>query len=444
MHEILTIQCGNAANYIGTHFWNLQDPTDTTDNSADIDHDVLFSAGQARNGLATYTPRLLIYDRAKNFGSMKRINALYSEPETPHYTDEQQVHQQQESGPRAPEHRFQQSLEQDEIPDGALLADSNVKFWSDYNTQFYRPESYLPLDSFASTNADWTTFDQGHEAFQTRDQTLDILDTDIRPFLEQCDLLQGFNIITDATDGWSGFSTALLIELATEFIKTSKCCHSATNPSSSTSIPRQGYLNTAQALLAVHDEVDAIIPLDSRSTWSGSARYGLWLDSLMVPFRSKKNRMTLSDVLSFLEPQHKLFSAVIDGQQLGQISGLLNRSFTIERGSSIATGSQNSQVLESRMIDSALQTYYRTHSSPIFPTAFPDDLRGAGSAVLGNTAYGSIAYMKRNRTMVAGIRGAKGYDERKGIVEELVELAGRYKSEVFGDSEDGSSDDDGF
>lgn len=434
MHEILTIQCGNAANYIGTHFWNLQDPTDT-EQSTDIDHDVLFSAGQARNGMDTYTPRLLIYDRAKNFGSMKRINALYHEPETPQ-SDVQVIHQ----GPRAPEHKFQQSLEDDAVPDGSLLSDANVKFWSDYNTQFYRPESYLPLDSFATSTADLDSFEEGHDVFTVRDQRLDILDADIRPFLEQCDLLQGFNVMTDFSDGWSGFSTALLIELSSEYSKSSKFCFAATRPED-----KKEYMNTSLAVLAIHDEVDAIVPLVSGPTWMGAARSGLWLDSLTVPLRSRQSQMHLnmSDLISFLSPQHKLFTATVDGHELGQISGLLESSFTVMRKQSKVQGEGKEKgVLESRMVNSALQTCYRNTSPPVFPSSFPELLQSPGSALLGDSARGSTAYLRRARDMVTGIRGAKGYQERKEMVEEMVELEGQYRDDAFGDSD--TSDDDGF
>lgn len=47
--EIITFQFGNYANYIGAHWWNIQEAGfnyDPTSVPSDINHDVLFREGQ--------------------------------------------------------------------------------------------------------------------------------------------------------------------------------------------------------------------------------------------------------------------------------------------------------------------------------------------------------------------------------------------------------------
>lgn len=84
MHEILTIQQGQRANYLGAHFWNTQESYftyDATQALSPIDHDVHFRPGLGYRGEETFTPRTLIYDLKGSFGSMRKGNGLYDETE---------------------------------------------------------------------------------------------------------------------------------------------------------------------------------------------------------------------------------------------------------------------------------------------------------------------------------------------------------------------------
>lgn len=424
MHEILTIQCGDTASYIGTHFWNFQDPTDE-EALKDNDHDVLFGSGQARNGMETYTPRLLIYDRAKNFGSMKRINALYEEPETP--MEDLTVVQ----GEVYTDHPFQKSLESETVPDGSLLCDANVRFWSDYNTQFYRPQSYLPIDSTVNTNA-FDQYELGRSAYTARNRDLDVLDSDVRPFLEECDLPQGFNIIADLHDAWAGWTTEMVQELASEFPKTPKFIYSSVHPT------QRGQCHAlGSTLLAVHDDIDAFLPLDCTPSWSKSASAALWIDSITLPMRSRRNALGFADVTSFMTPQHKLFSPRMHGVESSPIGGRADRRFRVVRDC-------GNSGLESQLMHGVLVSTYQHASKVVYPTSFPEFLQQSQvSASMDDCPTGSLTYLHKIRDMVAGIRGAHGYVERKEMCEEMTELEGVYQSELFNDEQD-SSDDDGF
>ena len=48
----------------------------------------------------------------------------------------------------------------------------------------------------------------------------DVLDQQLRPFVEECDLLQGLQVIGGGDDGWSGFGSAMLDRVRDEFGKT--------------------------------------------------------------------------------------------------------------------------------------------------------------------------------------------------------------------------------
>ncbi|XP_048600993.1 uncharacterized protein LOC125580516 [Brassica napus] len=66
--EIVTIQVGEFANFIGSHFWNFQDEllalasdpeSDPIFPNHNLDMDVLYRSGENQQGVSTYTPRLL-------------------------------------------------------------------------------------------------------------------------------------------------------------------------------------------------------------------------------------------------------------------------------------------------------------------------------------------------------------------------------------------------
>lgn len=64
----------------------------------------------------------------------------------------------------------------------------------------------------------WST---GEDLFSDLDKEHDLLDRDLRPFLEECDQLQGLQIITGIDDAWGGFAAKYLDRVRDELGKTS-------------------------------------------------------------------------------------------------------------------------------------------------------------------------------------------------------------------------------
>jgi hypothetical protein len=70
MREIVQVQVGNYANFVGAHFWNFQDEAlgisgqgeEEWQSNTGVDMDVLYRVGETRQGVPTYTPRLLAFD----------------------------------------------------------------------------------------------------------------------------------------------------------------------------------------------------------------------------------------------------------------------------------------------------------------------------------------------------------------------------------------------
>ncbi|KAF5202567.1 misato-like protein [Thalictrum thalictroides] len=88
MREIVTIQVGDFANFIGSHFWNFQDEllglaeephADQTYKNQSLDTDVLFRAGETQQGTLTYTPRLVSIGLQGSLGSLSSHGSLYND-----------------------------------------------------------------------------------------------------------------------------------------------------------------------------------------------------------------------------------------------------------------------------------------------------------------------------------------------------------------------------
>ena len=78
MREIITVQLGRKANFLGTHFWNTQESYQTfaPDPPSLVNHDIHFRQGHGPDGAETFLPRALIYDFKSEFGTLAKVNAL--------------------------------------------------------------------------------------------------------------------------------------------------------------------------------------------------------------------------------------------------------------------------------------------------------------------------------------------------------------------------------
>lgn len=81
MREIVHIQAGPLANFIGTHYFNTLEAyfsSEVPENEETaVAHDVSFREGIAPDGTETFCPRLLLFDYKQNFGALSQVSALY-------------------------------------------------------------------------------------------------------------------------------------------------------------------------------------------------------------------------------------------------------------------------------------------------------------------------------------------------------------------------------
>nr|POF23935.1 protein dml1 [Quercus suber] len=302
MHEILTLQFGQQANYVGTHYWNTQESyfTYADQDESVVDHDRSFRPGSGANGQETYTPRTLIYDLKGAFGTLRRENALY---ELQHGDSSQAGGWSSAAVPlRLPPitpSPYQTALDEGSVP--PRLASGSVRFWSDYNHIFYHPRSIVQLSDYEvnSSLMPFERYSTGEELFENLDREHDLLDRDLRPFLEECDQLQGIQVLSGIDDAWGGFAARYLERIGDEL---GKGCRWVFGLKDGRRLPRERVnfqsANTAQSVYAMNSPASIHVPLsslpsawpaylsmDTPTKWETSALQAALIESVTVSAR---------------------------------------------------------------------------------------------------------------------------------------------------------------
>ncbi|KAL2871938.1 misato family protein [Aspergillus lucknowensis] len=302
MHEILTIQLGQRANYLATHFWNLQESyfTYNGEEESPVDHDVHFRPGVGADGGETYTPRTLIYDLKGAFGTLRKSNALYELAEDlapgQGLWDGKEILQKLDPIPQS---EYQKSLDQGtSVPQ---LSSETVRFWSDYNRVFYHPRSIIQLNDYELNSnimpfEDWSL---GEELFNDLDKEHDLLDRDVRPFAEECDQMRALQIFTGSDDAWGGFAAKYVDRLVDEYgkkavlvwaIEDGKKAHQTIKLKHEINKARSMYAISPQAtmyapIMDPPTRLPATIHLHSRSEWYNSALISTAMETVTLPTR---------------------------------------------------------------------------------------------------------------------------------------------------------------
>lgn len=303
MHEILTLQFGQQANYLGTHYWNTQESyfTYAGENESPVDHDVSFRPGIGADGGETYTPRTVIYDLKGAFGTLRRENALYELQQQENPASDGQWSGRTDSLRLPPITPSPYQVALDAGLEPPTLSTESVRFWSDYNRVFYHPRSIIQLTEYELNSSlmpfeQWTT---GEDLFSALDREHDLLDRDLRPFLEECDQLQGIQVFSGTDNAWGGFASKYLERINDELGKGCRWMFGLSD-TQRTARDRQGQqlANTAQSLYALDSSASLHIPvqnvpswlpdyvsLDAASPWSTSALQAAAIESVTLPTR---------------------------------------------------------------------------------------------------------------------------------------------------------------
>ncbi|KAH7080898.1 protein DML1 [Paraphoma chrysanthemicola] len=321
MHEIVTLQFGERSNYLGTHFWNTQESyfTYPPEPESPVNHDVLFRPGIAPNGSDTFTPRALLYDLKGAFGSMRKINALYEPEDDRSILDQKGVWPSKpiiQQAQAIPPSTYQEHL--DAGLDPPALNSSSVRYWSDYSRVFYHPKSIVQLSEFDVNDKlmPFEKWDVGMDLFEKLEREVDLVDRDLRPFVEECDGIQGLQIFTGVDDAWGGWACGWLERLRDEYGKLSIWTWGLGDHGANASVGRERRMeqivNSSRSMQTLGEQSSVYVPisntpsrlpsylsLDPTSPWHVGALQAIGVESMTISSRLRTSvggRGTLQDL----------------------------------------------------------------------------------------------------------------------------------------------------
>ncbi|GFP99508.1 protein misato homolog 1 [Phtheirospermum japonicum] len=254
MKEIVTIQVGSYANFVGSHFWNFQDEllglADSPDSdqiftSNELNMDVLYRTGETQQGILTYTPRLVSVDFQGSLGSVSSHGTLYNDvPETSADTLTWAGPVTTQTSQPLKKNLFLQSLgcesgksnSHSEYEDKDIvecLENDGVQYWTDFSKVHYHPQSLYELSGVWSNVKDFNNYGIGREAFSMGLHAEEINER-LRFFVEECDLPQGFQFIIDDSGGFAGVASEFLENIADEYSNIPVLLYSVRGPELST------------------------------------------------------------------------------------------------------------------------------------------------------------------------------------------------------------------
>ncbi|KAI7862279.1 tubulin domain-containing protein [Spinellus fusiger] len=329
MREIITLQLGQLANFVGTHYWNTQEAYFYGDTSDVIDHDVLYRAGKTLTGVETFTPRVLIYDLKDEFGSLQKYNALFQTQDSNDVLWNEGINTiVTNTYQKSP---YQQELDRMEADPSYTAVDvkaieqldTTVKNWSDFNGIYYHPRSMNPIVTHQSesTLTPFDTYNGGRQAYIDNEKETAIFEDNFRFFLEECDQLQGFQLFTGVDNAMGGFAQGLLDDIRDECPKAAILTYGLSDtiriPSEERARQKQ-VINRAFAMARLTQLSTIYVPLytptSSRMAFSGNhgirPKYDLMyhtsavlssaIETVSLTYRLKKTPTNLIDTMSCL------------------------------------------------------------------------------------------------------------------------------------------------
>ncbi|XP_060664041.1 protein misato [Drosophila nasuta] len=373
--EIITLQFGTYANYVGAHFWNQQEANfvyDRDDNDSQVaeeelpHNDVLYREGRNEYNQTTYTPRLLTVDVGGTLGHLPMVGELYGNylPLLHEQTTDDVLQRTKESAeqsklntdgeldvlqqPTAAISEYQQDLLKNQVN----LVDKDYKLaescnsWADYLYARYHPRSFNVLPGLmrqADVQA-LGTHAAGVELWQSVDFNEEFCDR-IRLYAEECDGLQGFQLLFDIDDGFSGMASKCLEHLNDEYSRTNLALplHYPRNVGYAQADPRTAHnirvVNSVLSYGHLSDQASMFTPLSTLSTiwrnttlqsrhlpglkwqvdnlYQSSAVLAAFVDTATLGYRLRQTPETLSRFCQRICPAGRTMTAAAMSLPLG-------------------------------------------------------------------------------------------------------------------------------
>lgn len=210
-----------------------------------------------------------------------------------------------------------------------LPTTSTTHYFADFASTYYHPRSLCPVlppspifDRAANSNnqasssasptltSRFSSFEAGADLFATRDAEVDVLDEDIRHWIEETDSLQAVQIFTSTDDAWSGFASKYVEKLRDELGKgciwvwgidtTADLAAFGSDHQASIAQHRERRTNVALAVTSFSEQASMFVPLalpkrllsevdlDRSSLWHTAGFLSAAVESVTMPTRLKE------------------------------------------------------------------------------------------------------------------------------------------------------------
>ncbi|AMD18580.1 HBL322Cp [Eremothecium sinecaudum] len=235
MQEIVNLAASHRACHIITQFYNGQERL--LNDRRRPEATFLYSSVDRIAHTVSYEPRALLFDAKNGSGALGR----YQYTSSADYVGDGGVTTESvntdpaehvtviRTGPAIRRSDYQRALDSGaELP---RLDASNTEYWSDYARMIYTPGNVQELDNWCHDverpclpdfkglrERRFDLYEAGIEVCAEK-CNIDFIDGPLHTELEKCDMLQGFNVVTDVDSAWGGFGTQLVEILRDEMPK---------------------------------------------------------------------------------------------------------------------------------------------------------------------------------------------------------------------------------
>ncbi|KAK8805585.1 hypothetical protein WA158_002241 [Blastocystis sp. Blastoise] len=288
MGEVITVQFGNKANWVGANYWNLQDVQLQKylgeSDSTNINNNILVS--EVSSGI--YYPRAISFEEKGCYGSVNTTTGAI------------QI--------------LKEENEKEDSWNGmtkVIKIQQNYQHWSDIFFSSYNPRSIYEIYPYTSINP-LQSYLQGKTLIS--DTQFDIYFEGMRQELERCDSVSCIQVLIDTDGGWGGFVEKYLEETRGEIGKCSMITmgiydsqgvysYELRKESSMDDLIMNRYMSLYQMSLSS----DICIPIDLSCTpscymsplydplYTSTFLSSLILNNLTIPYRYGSNKHTLHD-----------------------------------------------------------------------------------------------------------------------------------------------------